>query len=62
MVICTLRVVNVIFAYYKLLKHVTIELGTTFHKLIRVRVKTMALAHNSHKKSLIKVIVANRNA
>ena len=60
MVILHPRVVNIISAYYKLLKQVTIELGTIFHKLVKVRVETMALAGNSHKKSSINVIVANR--
>ena len=55
-------VVNVISAYYELLKHVTIELGMTFHKLIRIRVETTTLARNAYKKSTINVVVANRMA
>ena len=49
------------FAYYELLKHVTIELGMSFHKLVSIRVEAMMLARNSRKKSSINV-VTNRNA
>ena len=54
---CILSVVNVVSAYFELGKHVIIELGTTFHKSIRSRVVTIALARNSRKKSLIIVII-----
>ena len=33
-----------------------------FHKLVRIKVETMILARNSHKKSSINVVVANRKA
>ena len=61
MVILHSNVINYVFAYFKYLKHVIINLDMIHHKLINNQVEMSALARKLHKSS-INVVVINRKA
>ena len=59
MVILHSNVINYVFAYFKYLKHVIINLDMIHHKLINNRVEMSALAHKLLNKFLINFVIIN---